>query len=133
MQQWIKEVARGKKRARDLSYEEALEAARMIVEGKANENLKLADQTALIKQVLLGRGKETEAGQFAHTLVTYNTGLRYYLLNHTPTIKEGIALAEGQLIEQKGWRHLNKWKEMSNETHTTHRTRQQRQRGNCPV
>lgn len=37
MKQFIKEVARGKKGARDLTYEEAYEAAQLIVEGKATD------------------------------------------------------------------------------------------------
>ncbi|AZV41177.1 anthranilate phosphoribosyltransferase [Peribacillus asahii] len=37
MQQWIKEVARGKRGAKDLSYEQTRELARFIVEGKATD------------------------------------------------------------------------------------------------
>ncbi|GGK24279.1 hypothetical protein GCM10010965_16340 [Caldalkalibacillus thermarum] len=37
MQQWIKEVARGKKGARDLSPDEALQAAQAIIEGQATD------------------------------------------------------------------------------------------------
>nr|WP_317853516.1 hypothetical protein [Neobacillus sp. Marseille-Q6967] len=37
MQQWIKEVARGKRGSRDLSYGETLEAARMIISGEATD------------------------------------------------------------------------------------------------
>ncbi|WP_165763706.1 anthranilate phosphoribosyltransferase [Halalkalibacter urbisdiaboli] len=36
MQNWLKEVARGKKNSRDLTYEEAYEAAMDITEGKAS-------------------------------------------------------------------------------------------------
>lgn len=36
MQQWIKEVARGKRGARDLAYEEAKQAAEAIVTGNAS-------------------------------------------------------------------------------------------------
>lgn len=36
MQQWIKEVARGKRGARDLTYEEARQAAEAIVTGNAS-------------------------------------------------------------------------------------------------
>lgn len=35
MNRWLKEVARGKRGARDLAYEEALQAAEAIVEMKA--------------------------------------------------------------------------------------------------
>lgn len=37
MQQWIKEVARGKRGSRDLTYEETLEAARTIIKGEATD------------------------------------------------------------------------------------------------
>lgn len=37
MQKWIKEVGRGKRGAKDLSYEEALEAAKCITSGDATE------------------------------------------------------------------------------------------------
>ncbi|WP_102348388.1 anthranilate phosphoribosyltransferase [Bacillus sp. Marseille-P3661] len=37
MQHWLKEIARGKRGAKDLSYEEALEAARFIAGGKATD------------------------------------------------------------------------------------------------
>ena len=37
LQQWIKEVARGKRGAKDLSYNETRELARFIVEGKATD------------------------------------------------------------------------------------------------
>jgi anthranilate phosphoribosyltransferase len=37
MQQWIKEVARGKRGSRDLTYEETLEAAGTIIRGEASE------------------------------------------------------------------------------------------------
>lgn len=37
MQEWIKLVARGKKRAKDLSYEEAYQAALSLVHGKATD------------------------------------------------------------------------------------------------
>jgi anthranilate phosphoribosyltransferase len=37
MQHWIKEVARGKRGSRDLTYEETLEAARTIISGEATD------------------------------------------------------------------------------------------------
>ncbi|WP_408009308.1 anthranilate phosphoribosyltransferase [Pseudalkalibacillus sp. A8] len=37
MQQWIKEVARGKRGSRDLTYAETRKAARLIIEGKATD------------------------------------------------------------------------------------------------
>lgn len=37
MQQWIKEVARGKKSSRDLTYQEALEAVKAIISGEATD------------------------------------------------------------------------------------------------
>lgn len=37
MQQWLKEVARGKRGSRDLTYEETREVARSIIEGKATD------------------------------------------------------------------------------------------------
>ncbi|MEB3101803.1 anthranilate phosphoribosyltransferase [Ferviditalea candida] len=37
MQQWIKEVARGKKGSRDLTYQEAMEAASAVIAGKATD------------------------------------------------------------------------------------------------
>lgn len=37
MKQWIKEVARGKRGSRDLTYEETLEAARTIIRGEATD------------------------------------------------------------------------------------------------
>ncbi|WP_025026235.1 anthranilate phosphoribosyltransferase [Caldalkalibacillus mannanilyticus] len=37
MKQWIKEVARGKKGSRDLSYQEAQQAAQAVVQGEATE------------------------------------------------------------------------------------------------
>lgn len=47
MQQWLKEVARGKKGSKDLSYEQTLEAAKLIINNSATDVQKAAYFIAL--------------------------------------------------------------------------------------
>jgi anthranilate phosphoribosyltransferase len=100
---------------------------------KMMENLTLTEQADLIIQVLEGKGHSTEKGKYAHLLTTYNTGVRCYLFGLTPTICDGIQLAEKKLEAGKGLQQLKLWRELSNEAHFTDRPREQRQRRNCPV
>ncbi|MBU9711886.1 anthranilate phosphoribosyltransferase [Evansella tamaricis] len=62
MKQWIKEVAKGKKRARDLTYEEGLAAANSIITGEATD---IQVAAFLIAQRLKNESPE-ELAAFVH-------------------------------------------------------------------
>ncbi|PRO67205.1 anthranilate phosphoribosyltransferase [Alkalicoccus urumqiensis] len=78
-----------------------------IRRNKELETLTLPEQTELIEGVLRGNGHPD-----AHALTVYNTGVRYFLFGHRPTVDEGIQLAESQLSAGAGWDQLEKWRKI---------------------
>ncbi|MDI3410933.1 hypothetical protein QKW52_14240 [Bacillus sonorensis] len=81
MQQWIKEVARGKRGARDLIYEEARQAAEAIVAGQAS--------AAQIAAFLIAERIKTESPE---ELLAFTEALRHYAekLNLSKGIRERV-------------------------------------------
>lgn len=77
---------------------------------EVNKEILSADQQSSIIQRVLSGDDASELSAY-RAQVVLNAGVRYCLLGHTSTIGEGTALADQQLKEGAGERHLSLWQQ----------------------
>lgn len=74
------------------------------------EAVTLEEQIEIMTQLL--KGENLDKLDYFYAQVLFNTGVRYFLFGHAPSIEAGIEFAERQIKEQKGFNHLLKWRQL---------------------
>ncbi|MDX8364377.1 anthranilate phosphoribosyltransferase [Cytobacillus sp. IB215665] len=77
---------------------------------KDDEVLTKQEQATIMKRIL--NGEQAPELLPLRAKVIYNTAVRYFLFNITPTIEGGIEKATEQLNEGKGISQLNRWQQL---------------------
>jgi anthranilate phosphoribosyltransferase len=90
----------------------------------ARKPLSLQEQIVFIRRVAEGETGDNDLLQTYRDQVVLNTGVRYTLCGLTPTIENGIALADEQLRNGAAAKRLHQWKlymtdALAREDHTT--------------
>ncbi|WP_163528552.1 anthranilate phosphoribosyltransferase [Halobacillus ihumii] len=87
---------------------------------KSNEHDKLSAEKQVEITLSLLSGERNRQLTYYYNQVLLNTGLRYYLFGVSPTIKEGIEIAEEQLSSGNGIKQLDLWKGSSQTVEPAH-------------
>jgi anthranilate phosphoribosyltransferase len=75
--------------------------------------LSVQEQSEIMLAIL--SGEQSVSLQPYYNQVLFNTGIRYHLFGVVKDIGEGIEIAKQQLTEQRGLKHLDKWKASQHE------------------